>query len=80
MLRRFFRQNRVPTTLHKLRCRTNEGFHGQVISVYSRWKLYKEILEKENINTIKPNPVLYNKLDIDQMKTLNNLRETIEKK
>ena len=32
------------------------------------------------MNNIKPNPILYSKLDIDQMKTLNNLKDTIEKK
>ena len=48
---------------------------------WQRWKIYYEILEKEkNLKNVQPNPVLYTKLDIEQMKTLNDIKETIEKK
>jgi hypothetical protein len=38
------------------------------------------LIKEKNLKKINPNPVLYQKLDLDQMKTLNEIKEVIEKK
>ena len=56
-------------------------FFQRSIIILLRWKIYYDILIKEkNLKNINPNPVLYQKLDLDQMKTLNEIKEVIEKK
>jgi len=44
----------------------------------SRWDAYYSLLQTSDLRKIRPDPVLQNKLDLDQQKTLKEIKKVID--